>query len=137
VDGFGFVYPERVRFRDLDAMAHVNNAVFLTYLEQARFHFLEHLGLARVEEEPPLILARVEIDFRAPAGFGDTVDVGVRAGHVGTKSFELEFELRVGERLVAEARSVQVGYDYARGATVELAPEWRDALAATALEPVG
>ncbi len=134
--GFPFVHRERVRFRDLDAMNHVNNAVFLTYLEQARFHFLEHLGLARRDEEPPLILARVEIDFRAPASFGEEVEIGVRGGRVGTKSFELEYELRVGERVVVEARSVQVGYDYARGETVELRSEWRDALTATAVEPV-
>jgi acyl-CoA thioester hydrolase len=136
MEGFEFVYRERVRFRDLDAMGHVNNAVFLTYLEQARFHFLEHLGLARVEEEPPLILARVEIDFRAPATFGEQVEIGVRAGRVGAKSFELEFELRVDERLVAEARSVQVGYDYAAMETRELRPSWREALERTAVEPV-
>jgi acyl-CoA thioester hydrolase len=136
MESFEFVYREQVRFRDLDAMGHVNNAVFLTYLEQARFHFLEHVGLARVEQEPPLILARVEIDFRAPAGFGDEVAIGVRAGRVGTRSFELEFELRAGERLVAEARSVQVGYDYARMETRELEPSWREALARTAVEAV-
>jgi acyl-CoA thioester hydrolase len=136
VEGFPYVYRERVRFRDLDAMNHVNNAVFLTYLEQARFHFLEHLGLARREQEPPLILARVEIDFRAPASFGDEVEIGVRAGRIGTKSFELEYALRAGERVVAEATSVQVGYDYGRAETVELADAWREALAATAAEPV-
>jgi acyl-CoA thioester hydrolase len=136
VEGFDFVHVERVRFRDLDAMGHVNNAVFLTYLEQARFHFLEHVGLARVEEEPSLILARVEIDFRSPAAFGDEVEIGVRAGQVGSKSFVLEFELCVGDRVVAEARSVQVAYDYARASTVELAPAWREALTATAAAAV-
>jgi acyl-CoA thioester hydrolase len=136
VEGFPYVYRERVRFRDLDAMNHVNNAVFLTYLEQARFHFLEHLGLARREQDPPLILARVEIDFRAPASFGDEVAIGVRAGRIGTKSFELEFELHADGRVVAEAKSVQVGYDYGRAETVELSDAWRDALAATAVEPV-
>ena len=136
MQGFPFVHTERVRFRDLDAMNHVNNAVFLTYLEQARFHFLEQLGLARRQHEPPLILARVEIDFRSPAAFGDVIEIGVRAGHVGTKSFELEYELRVAERVVAQARSVHVGYDYERGETVELRPTWREALGATHLEPV-
>jgi len=136
VQGFPFVHTERVRFRDLDAMNHVNNAVFLTYLEQARFHFLEQLGLARREHEPPLILARVEIDFRSPAAFGDEIEIGVRAGRIGTKSFELEYDLRVAERVVAQARSVQVGYDYSRGETVELRPTWREALGATQLEPV-
>jgi acyl-CoA thioester hydrolase len=136
VDSFPFVYVERVRFRDLDAMGHVNNAVFLTYLEQARFHFLEHVGLARREDEPPLILARAEIDFRSPASFGDEVEIGVRAGHVGSKSFELQFELRVDDRLVAEARSVQVGYDYASGETRALRDDWREALTATEVQPV-
>ena len=131
-----FVHRETVRFRDLDAMGHVNNAVFSTYLEQARFRFLEHLGLARIDDEPPLILARVEVDFRSPATFGDVVEIGVRSGGVGTKSFTLEYELRVGERLVAEARSVQVGYDYGREETRPLTDGWREALAATEVERV-
>ena len=136
MEGFPFVHREVVRFRDLDALAHVNNAVFLTYLEQARFHFLQHLGVARIEDAPSLILARVEIDFRSPAGFGDEIDVGVRTGRIGSKSFELEFALRVGERVVAEARSVQVAYDYEQDDTRELGDGWRDALAATQMEAV-
>jgi acyl-CoA thioester hydrolase len=136
VEGFPFVHRERVRFRDLDAMGHVNNAVFLTYLEQARFHFLEHLGLAHIEQEPPLILARVEIDFRSQATFGDELRIGVRSGRVGTKSFDLEFELRVGERLVAEARSVQVAYGYREGEPRELDESWRELLGATQVEAV-
>ncbi|MBD0329443.1 MAG: acyl-CoA thioesterase [Thermoleophilia bacterium] len=136
MEGFPFVHRERVRFRDLDAMGHVNNAVFLTYLEQARFRFLEHLGLAQLEQEPPLILARVEIDFRSQATFGDELAVGVRSGRVGTKSFELEFELRVADRLVAEARSVQVAYDYSAGETRELDERWRELLAATQIQAV-
>jgi acyl-CoA thioester hydrolase len=136
VQSFPFVHREIVRFRDLDALGHVNNAVFLTYLEQARFRFLEHLGLARIDQEPPLILARATIDFRAQATFGEEVEIGVRAGRVGSKSFELEFELRVGDRLVAEARSVQVAYDYGPGETRELTDDWRAALNATALEAV-
>jgi acyl-CoA thioester hydrolase len=125
VDGYPFVFREDVRFRDLDGMGHVNNAVFLTYLEQARFHFLERVGLARVEDEPPLILARVEIDFRSPAGFGDDVEIGVRAGRIGTKSFELEYELRADDRLVGEGKSVLVGFDYTRGESVEIPGQWR------------
>lgn len=72
-----------------------------------------------------VILAHTEIDFRLPLVFGETVSVGVRPSRLGTKSFELEYELRVGERLVAEARSVLVGYDYGGGHSTEVPERWR------------
>jgi acyl-CoA thioester hydrolase len=125
VEGFPFVHEETVRFSDLDGMGHVNNAVFLTYLEQARLAWFRSHG---EEESMPLtdvILAHTEIDFRLPLVFGETVSVGVRPSRLGTKSFELEYELRVGERLVAEARSVLVGYDYGGGHSTEVPERWR------------
>ena len=122
MDGYPFVHREAVRFRDLDGMAHVNNAVFLTYLEQAR---LAWFGKA---EELPLsdvILARTEIDFRSPVEVGEIVEIGVRPSRLGTKSFELEYELQAGGRLVAEAKSVLVGYDYKRGESVPIPERWK------------
>ena len=124
------MHREPVRFRDLDAMGHVNNAVYLSYIEQARTEFVLSVGAAPSIDDFPLILARTEIDFRAPIRFGDTVEVGVRAGRMGTKSFDLEYELRVDGRVVAEARSVQVFYDYERGSAAELPDDWKERLAA-------
>ena len=77
VDGFPFVYRDTVRFRDLDGMGHVNNAVFLTYMESARIAFLSSLG-AGDNPQHSLILARMEVDFRSPIAFGEEVEVGVR-----------------------------------------------------------
>jgi acyl-CoA thioester hydrolase len=125
-----FVHTERVRFRDLDAMGHVNNAVFLTYIESARVAFLQHLGAAATLEDMSIIVARIEIDFRAPVGFGDEVDISVRTCRFGGKSFDLDYDLRVGDTVVAEAKSVLVAYDYGRGEAVELPDEWRRKLAA-------
>jgi acyl-CoA thioester hydrolase len=125
-----FVHTERVRFRDLDAMGHVNNAVFLTYIESARVAFLQHLGAAATLEDMSIIVARIEIDFRAPVGFGDEVDISVRTSRFGGKSFDLDYDLRVGHTVVAEAKSVLVAYDYGRGEAVELPDEWRRKLAA-------
>ena len=121
------MHREAVRFRDLDGMGHVNNAVFSTYLEQARLAWFGQ------DEEMPLrdvILARTEIDFRAQVGEGEIVDIGVRTVRVGTKSFELEYELRADGRLVAEAKSILVGYDYARGESVPVPDRWKRRLAA-------
>jgi acyl-CoA thioester hydrolase len=115
-----------VRFRDLDAKGHVNNAVYLTYMESARIAFVARASA----HELPFIIARIEIDFRAPLELGETVEIGVRAARFGTKSFDLEYELRAGGRLVAEAKSVCVGYDYESGETVPIPEVWREQLAA-------
>ena len=130
MEGFDFVHRETVRFRDVDAKGHVNNAVFLTYMESARVAFLIELGAASRLEDLSFIVARIEIDFRAPIAFGEEVEVGVRASRFGSKSFDLDYELRAGGRLVAEAKSVCVGYDYSTGATVPIPDAWRERLAA-------
>jgi acyl-CoA thioester hydrolase len=124
VEGFDFVHRERVRFRDLDSLSHVNNAVFLTYLEEARIGYLVPHGA----EAANMILARVEIDFRAPLREGDAIEIGVRPSKVGTKSFELEYEIRRGDTVAAEAKTVLVSYDYSNGRPVELPDSWREAL---------
>jgi acyl-CoA thioester hydrolase len=121
-----FVHTETVRFRDVDALGHVNNAAYLTYLEQARIAFLAPMGA----DQTGMILARAEIDFRAQVGFGERVDIEVRPLRVGTKSFELAYTLRVGETVVAEAATVLVAFDYATGRTVAVPDTWRAALSA-------
>jgi acyl-CoA thioester hydrolase len=117
VDGYPFVHRERVRFRDCDAMGHVNNAVFSTYLEEARIGVLG--GLA------PFILARVEIDFRSQLRAGEQIEIGTRCSRIGTKSFDLEHQIRGDGRVVADARSVLVGYDYEAEQSVPLSDEIR------------
>ena len=103
-------------------MGHVNNAVYSTYLEEARIDVLG--GLA------DFILARVEIDFRSELRAGEEIEVGTRVGRIGTKSFELEHEIRADTRVVAEARSVLVAYDYERAESVALSEDLRARLTA-------
>jgi acyl-CoA thioester hydrolase len=122
VPEFPWTQRERVRFRDCDAMGHVNNAVYSTYLEQARIGILGGLE--------PFILARVEIDFRAELRAGEDVEVRSRCPRIGTKSFDLDHEVWAGDRLVAEAKSVLVGYDYDAGTSVPLTENQRRRLEA-------
>jgi len=119
---FPFTHRERARFRDCDPMGHVNNAVYSTYLEQARIGVLGGLD--------PFILARVEIDFRAELRAGEEVEVATRCSRVGTKSFDLEHVVRADGRVVAEAKSVLVGYDYDAGRSVPITDTTRRRLAA-------
>jgi len=121
-----FVHRETVRFRDLDSMAHMNNAVYATFIEQARIAFLSPRG-ADVEN---MILARLEIDFRSPVELGETIEIDVTPTRVGTKSFDLGYVLRAGDRVVAEAKTVIVAYDYERAESVELPSEWKERFAA-------
>ena len=126
MEGFAFVHRETVRFRDVDALGHVNNAVFLTYLEEARIGYLLPFGA----DVTNMILARVEIDFKAPLRSGDEIEIGVRPSGVGTKSFELAYEVRRGDTVAAQAKTVLVSYDYETGRPVEVPESWREALAA-------
>jgi acyl-CoA thioester hydrolase len=116
-----FVHRETVRFRDCDPMGHLNNAVFSTYLEQAR--------LAYGEGQADIILARTEIDFRSPVFVGETVEIAVEPGRVGTKSFELSYELRAGDRVVANAKTILVGYDYEKNESTDVPERWKRRLA--------
>jgi acyl-CoA thioester hydrolase len=113
---------EHVRFSDCDPMGHANNAVYSTYLEQAR--------LAVVGTLAPFILARVEIDFRAQLHAGDDIEVRTRCSRIGTKSFELEHQIWHEDTLAAEAKSVLVRYDYEARASVPLSDEQKRSLAA-------
>ena len=122
MDGYPFVHRERVRFRDCDAMGHVNNAVFSTYLEEARISVLGGLT--------PFILARVEIDFRSQLRAGEQIEIGTRCSRIGTKSFYLDHQIHADGRVVADARSVLVGYDYEAEESVPLSEEIKRRLSA-------
>ena len=118
-----FVVHERVRFRDVDSFGHVNNAVYSTYLEQARLDALGGLG--------SVILARVEIDFRAEVNVGEDVEVRSRCTRIGTKSVELEHEILANGRLAAEAKSVLVGFDYERRVSAPIPDQLKERLSGT------
>ncbi len=116
MNGFGFTFPIEVRFRDLDALGHVNNAVYLTYVESARIAYW--LGVTGRPELSGLdiILARTEIDYRSPVGYGERLSVGIRIASMRRSSFVMEFRIEEpgSGRLVAEGRKTLVAYDYAQ-----------------------
>jgi len=122
MDGFNFVVPVEVRFRDLDPLGHVNNAVFITYLEAARIKYRLNLMESASLDRLGLILAEMTCSYRSPAYFGEVLEVGVRVSEIGNKSFVMEYRIEEREtrRLVATARSVQVAYDYETQQTIPL-----------------
>ena len=113
-----FSHRLEVRFRDCDAMGHTNNAVYLTYLEQARFaHWRSLWGFGNPQtpaDIPGVILARVEADYKRPTRYGDVLDVRHTVAEIGRSIFRYDYEI-VDEqgRTVLTAKTVQVMYDYA------------------------
>jgi len=124
-----------IRFRDLDAMGHVNNAVYFTYFEVARTGYARALGLVPAAgADPavafPFILAGISCRFLSPAVFGESLGVHVRCVRIGRRSYELEYlatEAASG-RAVAFGRSAQVQYDYAAGKTCPVPESFRSAV---------
>lgn len=111
----------QVRFRDCDPYGHVNNAVYLTYLENARF------ALWRAQDVRGVILARAEVDFRAQATYGDELEVRVRLEGLGRSSFRYDYEVVdvSTQRVVLNARTVQVHFDYDKQTLVEMSEAFR------------
>lgn len=116
-------YVVETRFGDTDAMGHVNNSRFLTFLESARIAYWEAMtgepfGLVTHGAEESLILADVRVTFRSPSYFGEVLTVESRVSRIGRTSFTLEHRITAGDsergraRLVTTAEGVLVLYDY-------------------------
>jgi acyl-CoA thioester hydrolase len=127
MEGFRSVHTQEVAFRDLDAFGHVNNAVYLTYLENARVTYMrEVLGVESLSNLL-VIVASIQIDFRSRASLGEVLEIGSRVSRVGGKSFDLDHEIRgPGGRLVAEAHTVLVAFDYEQDGAMDVPAQWRD-----------
>lgn len=89
-----------VRWGDLDAFGHVNNATYLVYAQEARFAWSKMIEM---------VVARAEVDFIAPIYNGDIyIDVEIWVNKIGNSSFGLTYEMKNGEELLARIKTVQV-----------------------------
>ena len=89
-----------VRWGDLDAFGHVNNATYLVYAQEARFAWSKMIEM---------VVARAEVDFIAPIYTGDIyIDVEIWVHKVGNSSFGITYEMKNGDELLARIKTVQV-----------------------------
>ena len=121
-----------VRFRDIDAFGHVNNAVVSSYVELARVRYLVDVLQVRPIGVMPLILAHISIDYLSPILFEDVVEVGSRVDWLGTSSIGMSHGLTAvaDGRELARSGSVLVTYDYEQNRPMPVPGDWRQALAA-------
>jgi acyl-CoA thioester hydrolase len=129
---FHFYHLIEVRYGDLDPQGHVNNAKFLTYIEQARIFYLKQLKLWEGGSflNLGIILADVQITFRKAIQFGDPIRVGVRISRIGNKSMTSDYRIEDARdgSIFATGSSVMVAYDYHTNSSVLIPGEWHKAI---------
>lgn len=128
-----------VRFRDLDAMGHVNNAVYFTYFEEGRKNFSHTVFKLSDPSEFRFILAHICCDFLIQIKLADRITLQLCVNTIGTKSFGYHYKLvnrSDPSTVYAAGESVQVCYDYNRNESTVIPDEMRERLSAY-LKPPG
>lgn len=129
MSNFKFHYPIEVRFGDLDAYWHVNNARFLVYLEQARSRYTLEMGLYDGKDlwKLPLIVGDIHCRYHSPIELGDKVVVSMGVTRISHKTVTYEYEItgENGTPVYATAESIMVAYDYIEKKSVPVSAELR------------
>ena len=124
MENFQFNTPIEIRFADLDAYGHVNNALFFTFLETARVKlFQQHFG-AFLGSELMFLVVRAECDYRLPIELTDQLQVAISIDQVRHSSFNFGYRMHNGAgKTFAEAKTVMVCYDPKIKKPVAIPPE--------------
>lgn len=122
-----------VRFRDIDAMGHVNNAVFFTYFEEGRKHFVHQVLGTSGPSDFSFILAHARCDYLRPIRLDHRVSLRIWVSEIGDKRFNLKYALVDADDeavVFARGESVQVCFDYQQNRSTAVSEELREKLVA-------
>jgi len=125
---FRFSCDQPIRWSDIDAAGVINNAVYLSLVEQARYLYFQHLGIVE-DARVPFLLGETSVRFHRPGRMGSQVRVFARTTRLGNKSFTMEYEVHHGEDLLATVGATMVCVDDSMN-SVEMPPALREAVAA-------
>jgi acyl-CoA thioester hydrolase len=102
-----------VPYRDIDAMGHLNNVAYLAYLEWARQKYWLAMRQSSDYWDIDFVVARTEIDYRSPVHMGEVLEIEILVTRMGRSSFDFSYRVSGPDgRLVAEAKTAQVMYDW-------------------------
>ena len=120
---FPFHYKLQTRWKDMDAFGHVNNAIFLSYIEDARITFFKRWNLC--EKKRSIIMASAKIDYLRQIDHPSHLIVGERISRIGRKSFDIESAVFIKDEVVVVATSMVtcVCYDYEQNKSVPVYKE--------------
>ncbi len=119
-------YDIQVRFRDIDGLGHINNAVYHSYVEMCRTQWLDDglgCGVFSSGKRVPIILARTEMDYLKQAHLHDRIYVEGFISHIGEKSFHQRYEIKNQQGTVAVAKAVLVWFDFETNQSVAIPDE--------------
>lgn len=123
-----FTHQIQLRFKDLDALGHVNNANYLSYVELCRVKWMEttELYFNTTKTLIPIVLAHASIDFIQPATLSDTLEVETSMKHVGTKSFSMSYHITSKEKgVIAKSEAILVWYNHESKKGVAIPDDYR------------
>ena len=128
-----FFSPIDIRFRDLDALAHVNNVVYLTYVEQARVRYFDDVfGKRHDWDQWGVLLARTEINYLQPLLFKDVARCEMECVAIGRKSLEFHFIIFKTENgkdvEIASGVNILVCFNHSENKSIEVPTEWKNAI---------
>lgn len=119
-----YTYRCALRWSDMDAYGHVNNARFLTLYEEARvalmFNAARDAGLTSFEDG--VVISRHEVDYLRPVDYGDPVRIELWIEQIRPSRFIVAYELFDGDELASRARSVCVPFDLKAGRPRRVTP---------------
>jgi acyl-CoA thioester hydrolase len=112
---------------DVDSAGVVNNAVYLSMMEQARYAYFTHLGLM-TDHVVPFVLAQATVQWLRPGRIGMRVTVAAATTRLGTSSFDMRYEVRAGEEVLCKGDATLVYVD-AQTRSCPMPPEFRETVA--------
>ena len=108
------ISQHQIRWADLDAFRHVNNAAYLVYMQEARADFTWYSRKVKGERLilADMVVARAEVDFISPIHDVDIpMDIEIYLEKIGNSSFVMVYEMSQAGQLRAKGKTVQVGVD--------------------------
>ena len=123
IENFSFLYELNTRWKDIDSFGHVNNAVFLTYIEDARISFFKRWSLDGRKRS--IIMVSVKMDYHQQVGHPSSLVVGQRISRLGKTSFDIHSVVFIKDDPQPAAAAVvsAVCFDYETNKSVPLYPE--------------
>lgn len=118
--GYPYVTQIPVRWRDIDAFRHVNNAAIVSYLETARAEMWHEYFKGTDPMDIPFVISRLEVDYQRPIKLYDEVLVGLRAADITRSSFAFEYLIESQGLQAVVARTLQVCVRHQTGRPVRV-----------------
>lgn len=121
----------QIRFNDIDVVGHVNNAMYLQYLDFARMDYFKQVFANIIDwRKESLILAKIEMEYFEPVFLGDKISVYTKIEKIGNKSIQMHQHIvkddNEEEELVASCTSILVGYDYTKQSSMKISQDWKE-----------